>query len=56
MLYPDVLMDMIKKITVSPALAANLLTSIRAVCNLFKNSCYSNWLLNHRSEVSSASL
>ncbi|KAJ9704853.1 hypothetical protein PVL29_003074 [Vitis rotundifolia] len=47
----DVLMDMIKKITISPALAANLLTSIRAVCNLFKNSCYRNWLLNHRSEI-----
>ncbi|KAJ7978396.1 Phospholipase A-2-activating protein [Quillaja saponaria] len=35
----------------NPPLPANLLTSVRAVANLFKNSCYYNWLLKHRSEI-----
>ncbi|CAL5329142.1 unnamed protein product [Camellia sinensis] len=46
----DVLMEMVKNVTTSPALPANLLTSTRAVTNLFKTSCYYQWLLKHRSE------
>uniref|UniRef100_A0A2N9ECM6 PUL domain-containing protein n=1 Tax=Fagus sylvatica TaxID=28930 RepID=A0A2N9ECM6_FAGSY len=38
----DALMEIIKKVTTNPAIPANLLTSIRAVTNLFKNSCYYN--------------
>lgn len=51
MLCADVLMEMIKKVTANPAVPANLLTSIRAVTNLFKNSGYYNWLQRNRSEV-----
>ncbi|XP_057456367.1 uncharacterized protein LOC130747441 [Lotus japonicus] len=47
----DILMELIKKVTINPTIPANLLTSIRAVTNLFKNSCYYNWLQKHRSEV-----
>lgn len=50
-LKSDVLMEMINKVTTTPALPANLLTSIRAVTNLFKNSSYYNWLQKNRSEV-----
>ncbi|KAM7479274.1 hypothetical protein LguiA_027487 [Lonicera macranthoides] len=46
----DTLMELIQKATKSP-LPANLLTSIRAVTNLFKNSCYYPWLLKHRGEI-----
>lgn len=45
-------MEMIKKVTVNPTIPANLLTSIRAVTNLFKNSYYHSWLQNHRGKVS----
>lgn len=48
----DILMEVIKKVTVNPTIPANLLTSIRAVTNLFRNLCYYNWLQKHRSEVS----
>jgi phospholipase A-2-activating protein len=51
MLYADVLMEMIKKVTANPAIPGNLLTSIRVVTNLFKNSCYYNWLYKNRSEI-----
>lgn len=44
-------MDLIKKVTNNP-LPPNLLTSIRAVVNLFKNSSFHLWLQNHRVEVS----
>ncbi|BAT89877.1 hypothetical protein VIGAN_06099500 [Vigna angularis var. angularis] len=37
----DIIVEVIKKVTVSPTIPANLLTSIRAVTNLFRNSCYS---------------
>ncbi|XP_061359048.1 uncharacterized protein LOC133303157 [Gastrolobium bilobum] len=47
----DILMELIKKVTINPTIPANLLTSIRAVTNLFKNSCYCNWLQEHRSEI-----
>jgi len=47
----DVLMEMINNVTTSPPVPANLLTSIRAVTNLFKSSCYYPWLQNHRSEI-----
>ena len=45
------LSEIIKKVTTNPAIPANLFTSIRAVTNLFKNSCFYNWLQKHRSEV-----
>lgn len=48
----DVVMEMIMKATTDPALPANLLTSIRAVNNFFKNSSYHGWLQKHRSDVS----
>ncbi|XP_058190439.1 uncharacterized protein LOC131307774 [Rhododendron vialii] len=47
----DVLIEMINNVTSSPPLPANLLTSIRAVTNVFKNSCYYPWLQKHRSEI-----
>ncbi|KAG6711561.1 hypothetical protein I3843_05G053600 [Carya illinoinensis] len=47
----DVVMETIKKVTKDPAIPANLLTSIRAVTNLFKNSCYYNWLHKNCSEI-----
>ncbi|XP_059653855.1 uncharacterized protein LOC132300680 isoform X2 [Cornus florida] len=47
----DILMEMIKMVTTSPPLPANILTSIRAVTNLFKNSCYYQWLQKHRDEI-----
>ncbi|KAJ9135556.1 hypothetical protein P3X46_032726 [Hevea brasiliensis] len=47
----DILMEVIKRVTTNSPLPPNLLTSIRVVTNLFKNSCYHNWLLRHRSEI-----
>ncbi|GLT58147.1 hypothetical protein SLA2020_310670 [Shorea laevis] len=47
----DVLMEMVKRVTTDPALPPNLLTSIRAITNLFKNSPYHNWLQKHRSDI-----
>ncbi|KAL1324118.1 phospholipase A-2-activating protein [Arachis ipaensis] len=47
----DILMEVIKKVTSNSSIPANLLTSIRTVTNLFKNSCYYGWLQKHRSEV-----
>ncbi|XP_022763569.1 phospholipase A-2-activating protein [Durio zibethinus] len=47
----DVLMVMIMKVTKDPVLPANLLTSIRAVTNLFKNTCYYGWLQKNRSDI-----
>ncbi|KAL1554229.1 phospholipase A-2-activating protein-like [Salvia divinorum] len=47
----DIVIEVIKKVTASPPLPANLLTCLRAVTNLFKNTCYYEWLLNHRAEV-----
>ena len=41
----NVVMEMIT--TTDPAFPANLLTTIRAVTNLFKNSCYYGWLQKH---------
>lgn len=46
----DIFMELIQKVTSSP-LPANLLTSIRAVTNLFKNSCFYTWLQKHRGEI-----
>ncbi|CAH1448867.1 unnamed protein product [Lactuca virosa] len=46
----DIFMDLIKKVTNNP-LPPNLLTSIRAVVNLFKNSSFHIWLHNHRVEI-----
>lgn len=47
----DLLMDVIKRVTTDPALPPNLLTSARAISNLFKNSHYHSWLQKHRSEI-----
>ncbi|OAY25488.1 phospholipase A-2-activating protein [Manihot esculenta] len=47
----DILMEVIKRVTINSPLPPNILTSMRAVTNLFKNSCYYNWLLRHRSEI-----
>ncbi|BBH09450.1 transducin family protein / WD-40 repeat family protein [Prunus dulcis] len=47
----DLLLEMIKRVATNPSLPANLLTSVRVVTNLFKNSCYYNWLQKHRSEI-----
>ncbi|XP_031379705.1 phospholipase A-2-activating protein isoform X3 [Punica granatum] len=47
----DIHMEIIKKATVDPSATANLLTSIRAVANLFKSSAYYSWLQKHRSEI-----
>lgn len=46
----DTFMELIRKVTSSP-LPPNLLTSIRAVVNLFKNSGYHFWLQKHRVEI-----
>ncbi|KAK7257922.1 hypothetical protein RIF29_32249 [Crotalaria pallida] len=47
----DILMGVIKKVTANPTIPANLLTSIRTLTNLFKNSRYYNWLQKHCSEI-----
>ncbi|XP_043712517.1 phospholipase A-2-activating protein [Telopea speciosissima] len=47
----DVLIEIIKKVAVTPALPANILTTIRAVTNLFKHSYFYPLLQIHRSEV-----
>lgn len=52
----DIVIEVIKKVTASPPLPANLLTCLRAVTNLFKNTSYYEWLLNHRAEVSNCLL
>ncbi|CAH9056252.1 unnamed protein product [Cuscuta europaea] len=49
----DTLFELLKKVTVNP-IPANLLTSIRAVTNLFKNSIFYDWLLKHRGEILNA--
>ncbi|XP_071736773.1 uncharacterized protein [Rutidosis leptorrhynchoides] len=46
----DILKELIKKVT-SNALPPNLLTSIRMLVNLFKNSDYHLWLRNRRVEI-----
>ncbi|URE01794.1 PUL domain [Musa troglodytarum] len=51
MLFPDVLMEILVKATTAPPQTANLLTIVRAITNLFKHSCFSNWLQSHYSEV-----
>ncbi|XP_028776282.1 phospholipase A-2-activating protein [Neltuma alba] len=47
----DILLEFIKKATTNPTIPANLLTSVRAVTNLFKNSAYHSWLQKHRSMI-----
>ncbi|KAL0365481.1 UNVERIFIED_CONTAM: Phospholipase A-2-activating protein [Sesamum angustifolium] len=47
----DIVSELIKKVTASSPLPANLLTSIRVVTNLFKNSFFHEWLLAHRGEI-----
>ncbi|WOK99599.1 phospholipase A-2-activating protein [Canna indica] len=47
----DVLMETLVKVTTNPPLAANILTIIRAITNLFRHSCFSSWLQSHYSQV-----
>ncbi|KAL6497749.1 hypothetical protein OROHE_026988 [Orobanche hederae] len=47
----DIIVELIRKVTASPPLPANLLTTLRAVINLFRNACYNEWLLIHRAEI-----
>ncbi|KAL8555981.1 hypothetical protein ACS0TY_003699 [Phlomoides rotata] len=47
----DIVIELIKKVTASPPLPANLLTSLRAVTNLFKNASFIEWLIIHRGEI-----
>ncbi|GFQ03817.1 phospholipase a-2-activating protein [Phtheirospermum japonicum] len=47
----EVIIELIRKVTAHPPLAANLLTSVRLVTNLFKNACHNEWLLKHRAEI-----
>ncbi|CAL1353394.1 unnamed protein product [Linum trigynum] len=47
----DMLMETFRRVTGDNPLAPNLLTSIRLVTNLFKNSLYHSWLLKHRNEI-----
>ncbi|KAK6136826.1 hypothetical protein DH2020_029421 [Rehmannia glutinosa] len=47
----DIFIELIKKATANTPLPANLLTSLRVVTNLFKSSCYNEWLLIHRAEI-----
>lgn len=48
-------METLKKVTTAPVQAANLLTVIRAITNLFKHSDFSQWLQLHCSEVTFSS-
>ncbi|KNA10607.1 hypothetical protein SOVF_142770 [Spinacia oleracea] len=47
----DALMELIKKVTMSPVIPANILTGLRALNNLFKNTGFHQWLQFHRSEI-----
>lgn len=47
----DVLLELTKKVTGVSSLAANLLTTIRAVTNLFKSSIFHDWLQRNRAEI-----
>ncbi|XP_021738565.1 phospholipase A-2-activating protein-like [Chenopodium quinoa] len=47
----DALIELIKKVTMSPVIPANVLTGLRALNNLFKNTSFHQWLQYHRSEI-----
>ncbi|XP_057527611.1 uncharacterized protein LOC130806507 [Amaranthus tricolor] len=47
----DALMEMVKKVTMNPVIPANILTSIRALNNLFKNIIFHQWLQYNRSKI-----
>lgn len=47
----DIIMETLKKVTTAPVQAANLLTVIRAITNLFKHANFSQWLQLHYSEI-----
>lgn len=51
----DLLLDVIKKVTEDSALPANLLTTVRVLVNLFKNSSFHYWLQTNHSQVSTIS-
>ncbi|CAN1255594.1 Phospholipase A-2-activating protein [Linum perenne] len=46
-----ILMETFRTVTGENPLVPNLLTTIRLVTNLFKNSSYHNWLLKHRNDI-----
>ncbi|KAJ7285529.1 hypothetical protein O6H91_Y327400 [Diphasiastrum complanatum] len=50
-LFPDVLIDAIRKATAAPIVAANQLTSARVVVNCFRHSTLKAWTIKHRSEI-----
>ncbi|GAB2267294.1 hypothetical protein Dimus_002279 [Dionaea muscipula] len=47
----DTLLAIIKKVTASPAIPANTLTSLRLMTNLFKDSRFHQWLQHNRTEI-----
>ncbi|XP_020250062.1 phospholipase A-2-activating protein [Asparagus officinalis] len=47
----DILMEILKKATTAPMQAANLLTVIRAIANLFKHPHFAQWLQRNCSEI-----
>jgi hypothetical protein len=49
----DVLMETLRKAVAPPVQPANLLTILKALTNLFDNSCLHQWLRTHSAEVSS---
>lgn len=55
LIQSDLLLDVIKKVTEDSALPANLLTTVRVLVNLFKNSSFHYWLQGHHSQVSTIS-
>lgn len=55
LIQSDLLLDLIKKVTEDSALPANLLTTVRVLVNLFKNSSFHYWLQSHHSQVSTIS-
>ncbi|KAL2927495.1 Phospholipase A-2-activating protein [Bienertia sinuspersici] len=47
----DALTEIIKKVTTKPVIPGNILTGLRALTNLFKNTCFHQWLQCHCSEI-----
>jgi hypothetical protein len=53
LMLSDVLMETLRKAVAPPVQPANLLTILKALTNLFDNSCLHQWLRTHSAEVSS---
>ncbi|KAJ3670094.1 hypothetical protein LUZ60_010418 [Juncus effusus] len=47
----DLLKEVFEKAVVGPTQPANVLTMIRAITNLFRHSCFKNWLHSRFSEI-----